>query len=310
MKCYIGVDVGGGTIKYGVFNQNKKLIDKFAIDTFETVNDKKIILNEKNLIVRILSAIDDYANNNKHNIAKKDIIGIGYDFPGPVYNNHLFKAVNINWKNDFDIVKATNLWAKRKIAVRVLNDANAAALGEYHNGLDKKYEDMCMLTLGTAVGGGIIICGKIIEGRTGLAGEISHIKVDFSKTATPCKCGSIGCLETVAGGLGLSKVHKKNTKSVKTAKEILDLAKVGDKKCLASVNESFSYISYVIEMLMLTYEPQVIVIGGGVSRAGSIITDIIKKQVKQMTFMTKKIPSIILAKLKNDAGIYGAVSEL
>lgn len=399
-KFYIGVDVGGTSVKIGIFSENKKLLENFSIDTvIRKSNNEELLLND------IFNAIEAYCENNKYGVTKRKIIGIGFAMPGPVVDNQLLHAVNINWKKKYNIVSEIKNRYGESVKVSILNDANAAALGEYVETLKGKYNSMALITLGTAVGTGIIIDGKLVEGKTGIAGEISHIRVDYSDDAFKCSCGNVGCVETLAGSKGLINIYNKlknenstsdieenelddknyeeyakkvisnipmseelsnsisvelkdrvfkkiddsdfsmtnieqimikemdklfeeiiNDESIKseikkiakngkledviTAKEIIDSAKAGDKIAYASIDKSLDCVSRLIAILMHVYEPEVVVIGGGMSNAGTFITDIIEKHLKEKIFMTKTLPKIIIAKLKNDAGIVGSVGKL
>lgn len=306
-KFYIGVDVGGTTIKFGIFDGNKKFIEQFAVETeFREKNAEKAIAND------ILNAIEKYCDDNEYGVTKSKVAGIGYAIPGPVVNNQVLRAVNINWKKKYDLVKETKKRIGNKVNVRVYNDANAAALGEYKLTLKGKYKSICLMTLGTAVGIGIIINGKLIEGKSGVAGELSHLKVDFSENAMKCNCGNTGCLETVTGGRGIANVYNRmyNTDTAHGAQDVIRRAKEGEEKSLAALEKSLDYLSMVISIIMLVYEPEIILIGGGVSNEGTFITDIIMKHLKEKVFITKTFPKIMIAKLKNKAGFYGAVSEL
>ena len=304
---YIGVDVGGTTIKFGVFDNNKKLIDEFHIITqFRKTSAEKMIVKD------MLDNIGSYLMTNNLGLNKNNLLGIGFAIPGPVVNNTIIRAVNINWKKKYDIVKATKARFGSKIKVAVLNDANAAALAEYKITLKEKHKSICLLTLGTAVGTGIIIDGKLIEGKSGVAGELSHVRVDFSKDAVKCKCGNIGCLETVTGGKGIANIYNRmyHTKDMKGAAEVIHLAKAGDKKALSALEVSLDYLSMIISIVMLVYEPEAVLIGGGVSNEGTFITDIITKRLKTKVYITDRFPKILIAKLKNKAGMYGVVSNL
>ncbi|MBR0038609.1 MAG: ROK family protein [Lachnospiraceae bacterium] len=306
-KFYIGVDVGGTTIKFGIFDGNKKFIEQFAVETeFREKNAEKAIAND------MLNAIENYCDDNEYGVTKSKVAGIGYAIPGPVVNNQVLRAVNINWKKKYDLVKETKKRIGNKVNVRVYNDANAAALGEYKLTLKGKYKSICLMTLGTAVGIGIIINGKLIEGKSGVAGELSHLKVDFSENAMKCNCGNTGCLETVTGGRGIANVYNRmyNTDTAHGAQDVIRRAKEGEEKSLAALEKSLDYLSMVISIIMLVYEPEIILIGGGVSNEGTFITDIIMKHLKEKVFITKTFPKIMIAKLKNKAGFYGAVSEL
>lgn len=309
-KYYVGVDVGGTAIKIGFFDDNKKLLDSTFIDTIiRKDNNEKLLLND------IFDKIDDYCLKNKKGIEKSKIKGIGFAMPGPVVDNHLIHAVNINWNKKYDIAKATKKHFGQNVKVSVLNDANAATLGESSHTLKNKYKNMCLITLGTAVGTGIIIDGKLIEGRTGIAGELSHIRIDYSENAEKCGCGNVGCIETLAGTKGLKNIYRKLLgveklpKSV-DAKMIIDKAKANDEIAKKAVDISFDTISKLIAILMHVYEPEVVLIGGGISNAGRYVIDIIEKHLKEQIFMTKTLPKIMIAKLKNNAGMFGVVENL
>ena len=203
-KFYIGVDVGGMSIKIGVFNEKKKLLDKFSINTvIRQTNNEKLFLND------IFEEIEKYCDNNKLGLKKNKIKGIGFAMPGPVVNNQLIHAVNINWNKKYDIVKATKKRFGQNVKVVVFNDGNAATLGENSYTLKNKYKSVCLITLGTAVGTGIIINGELIEGKSGIAGELSHIRIDYSADAKRCACGNVGCIETLAGTKGLKNIYKR-----------------------------------------------------------------------------------------------------
>lgn len=306
-KFYIGVDVGGTTIKFGVFDGDKKFIEQFAVVTeFRTKNAEKLIVKD------IIDAIEKYFEDNEYGMTRAKLAGVGIAIPGPVVNNTVLRAVNINWRKKYDVVKEVKKRLGNKVSVRVYNDANAAALGEYNETLKGKYKSICLMTLGTAVGIGIIINGKLIEGKSGVAGELSHLKVDFSEDAVKCNCGNTGCLETVTGGRGIANVYNRmyNTDFARGAQDVIRLAKDGDAKAMAALEKSLDYLSMVISIIMLVYEPEIILIGGGVSNEGTFITDIIMKRLKEKVFITNTFPKILIAKLKNKAGFYGAVSEL
>ena len=309
-KFYIGVDVGGISIKIGIFDKNKKLLDKFSMDTvIRNINNEKLFLDD------IFDVIESYCDGNKLKLTKNKIAGIGFAMPGPVVDNQLIHAVNINWKKKYDIVKATKKRFGQKVKVAVLNDGNAATLGENNYTLKNKYKCVCLITLGTAVGTGIIIDGKLIEGKSGIAGELSHIRVDYSEDAAMCACGNRGCIETLAGTKGLKNIYsrllgKEKLADTVNAKMIIDKAKANDKIASEALDKSFDCISSLIAILMHVFEPEVVLIGGGMSNAGKFIIDLIEKHLKEKVFMTKTLPKIMIAKLKNDAGMYGVVSRL
>lgn len=308
-KFYVGVDIGGTAVKIGFFDKKKKMITKYK---FDTVVNKKSKHSDSELMNCIMKSIDDFCDNNKYGITKKSIIGIGVTVPGPVVNKKVLKAVNLNWKKPYDVVKVVKKHYGSKVVVDVMNDAKAATLGEYVFALNKKYKNMCFMTLGTAIGAGIIVNGKILEGSTGIAGEIGHIRVDFSKDATFCQCGNHGCLETVVSATGVRNIYNKlyKYKAVDGTKIIVDMAKRGDRDAYNALSISMDYLANLIVILMHTVSPDVVELGGGLSKAGKILIDILNKKLKERVFMTKKLPKVIISKLKNDAGMYGAVANL
>lgn len=196
------------------------------------------------------------------------------------------------------------------------NDANVAALGEAWMGGAKHQQDSVMVTLGTGVGGGIIIDGKIVPGKHGLGGEIGHMHVRESETEK-CNCGGKGCLEQISSATGIVREAKRllATKKVAsrlallediTAKDILDAAKAGDAIALEVVDTVSKYLGIALSHLAMTVDPEIFVIGGGVSKAGDFLIDKIREKFEYYTPITKNKADIVLAKLGNDAGIYGA----
>lgn len=317
MKIYFAIDVGGTTIKYGIFDEKKNLIDKFFKKTiYYNKNAERQTLND------ILSGIEEWCSEKK--ISLKDIVGIGIAVPGPVADNEVKTLVNINWKHKYDVVSNIKNRFGSKVKVIIANDANAALYGEYIKTLKGKYKNVCFITLGTGIGGGILLNGKLLEGKTGVCGELGHIIVDKSENAMECNCGNKGCLETIASGVGIVNVYKNLYLSDKSnddeigicgrkvkvnelnAKLIIDAAKENDEKAFKVLDIAFEYLANLMVDLVYVIEPDVFLIGGGISNGGNIILDIIKKHFVGKNKLTKKQPKIMLAKLKNDAGIYGA----
>ena len=174
-----------------------------------------------------------------------------------------------------------------------------------------------MVTLGTGVGGGVILNGKIVSGRHGMGGEIGHLRIREGEKE-PCNCGGYGCLEQVASATGIAREARRameqdgsDTEMRKfgkdiTAKDVLDCAKSGDAMACRVMDTVFYYLGWALSTVAMTVDPEVFVIGGGVSRAGSFLTDGIRKYFDQFTTLTDKKAEITLAQLGNDAGIYGA----
>lgn len=309
MKKYAyGVDIGGTTVKIGFFETTGKLVDTWEIPT-RTENDGELILPD------IAESIKE--NNEKNSITTDDIEGIGMGVPGPVKDDGtVLKCVNLGW-GVFNVEKALSVICGG-VKVKAGNDANVAALGEMWQGGGKGYEDVVMITLGTGVGGGIIRGGKIVAGTNGAAGEIGHIPMVDDESEC-CGCGKKGCLEQYASANGLVNVAEKYIAAHRTveteldlnagftAKDVCDAAKAGDKAGLAAVEESMRLLGKAMAAVSCVIDPQVFVVGGGLSKAGNIIIDTASKYYKEYAFHASRETEIKLATLGNAAGMYGGV---
>ena len=309
MKKYAyGVDIGGTTVKIGFFETTGKLVDTWEIPT-RTENDGELILPD------IAESIKE--NNEKKSITTDDIEGIGMGVPGPVKDDGtVLKCVNLGW-GVFNVEKALSVICGGVI-VKAGNDANVAALGEMWQGGGKGYEDVVMITLGTGVGGGIIRGGKIVAGTNGAAGEIGHMPM-IDDESECCGCGKKGCLEQYASANGLVNVAEKYIAAHRTveteldlnagftAKDVCDAAKAGDKAGLAAVEESMRLLGKAMASVSCVIDPQVFVVGGGLSKAGNIIIDTASKYYKEYAFHASRETEIKLATLGNAAGMYGGV---
>ena len=310
MKKYgFGVDVGGTTIKMGFFETDGKLLDKWEIKT-----------NTENGGVEILPDIAKEIDNKlaQEGISKADVQGVGVGVPGPVQEDSIVnRCVNLGW----GIVNvAEELGALTGLTVKVGNDANVAALGENWQGGAKGCKSAVMVTLGTGVGGGIIIDGKIVAGFHGAGGEIGHITVNPDEIET-CNCGQHGCLEMYASATGIVRMAKrrlaKNDDETTlrgfeplTAKDIFDEAKAGDAIAKELVNELGKILGATLAKVACVVNPEAIVIGGGVSKAGKILVDTVQEHFKENAFYAFKDTRFELATLGNDAGIYGCMAML
>ena len=305
MKKYsIGVDIGGTTVKIGLFKSEGKLIKKWEIPTDKNENGTHILDDISKSIDSVLS---------EEGINKNDVHGIGLGVPGPVKSNGVVvKCVNLGW-GIFNVEDV--LSEKTGLKVKAANDANIAALGEAWQGGGKGYDNMVMVTLGTGVGGGVIIDGKILPGVNGAAGEIGHIKVSDEETEV-CGCGKTGCLEQYASATGIVRCAKKKIKETDissalrdieevTAKDIFDKAKEGDKLALSVVDDFGKILGTSLSHISCVCDPEVFVIGGGVSKAGEIIINKIVDHYKESAFHASRNAKFELALLGNDAGIYG-----
>lgn len=310
MKKYgFGVDIGGTTIKMGFFETDGKLVDKWEIKT-----------NTLNGGVEILSDIAKTIDNKlaQEGISKDDVQGIGVGVPGPVRSDGVVnRCVNLGWGI---LNVAEELGALTGLMVRVGNDANVAALGELWQGGAKGCKDAVMVTLGTGVGGGIIVDGKIVAGFHGAGGEIGHITVNPDEIEA-CNCGQYGCLEQYTSATGIVRMAKRklaktdNDTTLRkyeplTAKDIFDEAKAGDEISLELVDELGEILGSTLSNLACVVNPEAIVIGGGVSKAGEILINTIQEHFKETAFHALKETRFELATLGNDAGIYGSMALL
>lgn len=308
MKYCFGVDVGGTTIKLGLFTVEGELLDKWEIKTYAENEGERILPDVSETIkVKI----------KERKIATDDICGIGVGVPAPVdKNGAIERAANVGWQAK-NIKK--ELEELTRFSCVIGNDANVAALGEMWKGAGEGEKDLIMVTLGTGVGGGIIIDGRAVGGAHGAGGEIGHMTVRTDETEA-CGCGRKGCLEQYASATGLVRLAKRyfenNAKESIlqgkeiTAKEIFDAAKAGDEAALLITEEFGAYLGQALVNLAATVDPAVFVIGGGVSKAGNILLDIVKKYFYAHAFYGNQKTRITLATLGNDAGIYGAAKQV
>lgn len=307
MKKYcFGIDVGGTTVKMGLFTTEGELLDKWEIPTRKE-DGGSYILND------VAASVE--AKLAEKNIAKADVAGAGIGVPGPTLDTgYVSICVNLGWK---DKNPANELSELLSIPVKAGNDANVAALGEMWKGGGEGYLDVVLLTVGTGVGGGIIINGEIAPSHRGVGGELGHITVNPDEEAT-CNCGNHGCLEQYASATGVVRIAKKllaaskeesslRTLETVTAKDVFDAAKAGDHLAVEAVEVLGKYLGLVVANVALTVDPDVFVIGGGVSKAGQVLIDVITKYYHKFAkIIGDNKAKVVLAKLGNDAGIYGA----
>ncbi len=303
-RCF-GVDIGGTTVKMGLFTVDGKVTDKWEIPTRKEENGKYIL--------------EDIAKSVKERMQRdtltlEDIVGLGIGVPGPVKEDGtVLKCANLGWGvfNVADTVRELTGIEN----VKVGNDANVAALGEMWQGGGKGYNNLVMVTLGTGVGGGVILGGKILTGSNGAGGEIGHIRVNYEEKDV-CGCGKTGCLEQYASATGVVRLAKKalEKKEKKTtlvaddlsAKAVFDAAKAGDELAMDIVEKFGFYLGMALAHISQVIDPEVFVIGGGVARAGQIIIDEVSKNYEENVMFALKNKAFKMAELGNDAGIYGS----
>ena len=302
----VGIDVGGTTVKVGKFDLDYNLLDSFEVKTNKDNNGENIL--------------SDVFNAIKEKMDINEVKGYGFGVPGPVKDNVVYNCVNLGW-GTLNVEEAFRKVLNDDSKVVVIdNDANVAALGELINGAAKGARNAIMVTLGTGVGGGIIVNSTLVQGAFGGAGEIGHITID-EKYGFMCNCGKKGCLETISSATGIVRVAKKmmETNSVEselrniqnlTCKDIFDYAKENDELALNVVEEISSYLGKFLSMMAYTTNPEVIIIGGGVSKAGDILKNTIKKHFDKYVSEKLKETNIVIATLGNDAGIVGAAGIL
>lgn len=307
-KYVFGIDIGGTTVKCGLFTVKGELLEKWEIPTRTENNGAEILPDVADTVLKKI---------REKKLKKEEIAGIGVGVPGPVNEQgEVPGAVNLHWgyvNLAGDMEKMTGL------KVKAGNDANVAALGEMWKGGGAGCQSIVMVTLGTGVGGGIINNGKIVTGAHGAGGEIGHIHVT-DDVEHNCNCGNHGCLEQVTSATGITylanrRLKKDDMPSILrggevNAKTVFDAVKAGDALAKEIAEEFGKYLGTALASIACVADPEVFVIGGGVSKAGQVILDYIKKYYVQYAFMTCKQAGFALAKLGNDAGIYGAAKML
>lgn len=305
MEYVFGIDVGGTTIKMGLFDTTGILLDKWEIPTNTKDQGKEILPDIANAVQKKLE---------EKKIDATCVKGVGVGVPGPVTEDGLVDhCINLGW-GVMPIAK--ELERMTGFPAKAGNDANVAALGEVWQGGGKGYKDVLMVTIGTGIGGGLVLHENIVTGATGSAAEIGHICVNPMETEA-CNCGNKGCLEQYTSATGILRMAKRrlaqtDTPSVMrqkenlTTKDVLDAAKNGDFLAGEVVDQMARIMGMGLANCCAVADVALIIIGGGVSKAGSFLTDAIQTYFRQYAFHTQKETHFKLAELGNDAGIYGA----
>ena len=294
MKYGFGVDLGGTTVKIAYFDSTGNLLDKWEIPTV-TANGGSQILPD------IADSINKYIDTK--DIQKSSILGLGIGVPGPVDSKGIVnKCVNLGW-GAFNI--ADKLQELTGFSVKAGNDANVAALGEYWMGGGKDCDNMVFVTLGTGVGGGIVIEGNLLHGTHGSGAEIGHMVLNRNETAV-CGCGKRGCVEQYCSATGISRLARIHGMGDMTCKDIFDAGKAGNSDALTVLDEYYEYLGEFLGSLCSVVDPETVVIGGGVSKAGQVLIDGIVPKFKKYVFHAASNVRFTLAALENDAGAYGA----
>lgn len=303
-KYVFGVDIGGTTVKLGYFDTAGNLLDKWEITTRKEDQGSNIL---PDVAASIEKKIKDAG------IQREDIIGVGVGAPGPIDNDGVvYKAANLGW-GVFSI--KDTLEDILRLPVMAGNDANVAALGEMWKGGGQGYKDLVVVTLGTGVGGGIIVNGKMLTGVRGAGGEIGHIHVENDEQDC-CGCGNKGCLEQYASATGVTRLARKKLESTTqetvlrnttlSAKSVFDAVKAKDPVAMEIADQFGQYLGVGLAAVACVTNPEAFVIGGGVSKAGPVLFDYIKPYYQKAVFHASRDAKFELATLGNDAGIYGA----
>lgn len=300
-----GVDIGGTTVKIGLFDREGCVLDKWEIPTVKDNEGTSILPDVAQSLLEKMK---------EKGIEREDLVGIGVGAPGAIDRNGnlVSRAVNLGW-NPFNIPKALSAYID--VPVKAANDANAAAFGEMWQGGGKGYSNLVAVTLGTGVGGGIIVDGNILTGASGGGGEIGHIHIDDTETES-CGCGKKGCLEQYASATGIVRLAKRRLERDEvpsvlregevSARTVFDAVKAGDRVAVEIAEQFGRYLGKGLANVASVVNPEVFVIGGGVSKAGEILFTFVEPAFQKYAFPACRNAGFALAKLGNDAGIYGA----
>ena len=293
--CF-GIDIGGTTVKLGLVSREGELLDKREFPSFRDLG----------------ATFDDIADHMRQVMAAFpdcQCVGAGVGVPGPVVDQSTVPVcVNLGWEN---VNVSQELASRAGVPVLAANDANLAALGEQWQGAGKGCRNLVLLTVGTGIGGGIICDGRIVAGATGGGGEVGHMTVPFHSD-WQCACGRKGCLEVTASASGIIRAARqfspfKEMEKV-TAKDVYDAAAAGDKNAQAVVGEAAAALGMASVTISCVVNPEVILLGGGVSAAGSALLDPVEAAFKACSFGPCANVRFALAQLGNNAGIYGGAA--
>ena len=305
MKYGFGIDLGGTTVKLAYFDENGTMLHKWEIPTNTAEGGSQILPD-------IAKAVEGYLCEN--NIPRESIIGLGIGVPGPVdVNGTVNKCVNLGWGR-FNISR--ELERLTGFPVQAGNDANVAAMGEFWKGGGQGCRNMVLATLGTGVGGGIVVEGKLLCGSQGAGGEIGHMTINRDETV-PCNCGKYGCVEQYCSATGIVRTAKEHLASNPadsqlrvleeiTCKDIFDAGKAGDTLANEILQMYYARLGEFLGNLCCLLNPEVVVLGGGVTKAGQVLLDGVEPYFRKNTFHACDNAKIVLASLGNDAGAYGA----
>ncbi|ARK29394.1 ROK family glucokinase [Halalkalibacter krulwichiae] len=308
-KWYVGADIGGTTIKLAFVSDAGEIVTKWEIPTNKKDAGKHITTDIAHSIEQKVKDLG---------FTREVLLSIGVGAPGFINmeTGFIYQAVNIGWV-DFPLKE--QLEAETGLPVTVDNDANIAALGEMWTGAGEGAKDLLCVTLGTGVGGGVILNGNIQHGVNGMAGEIGHY-TSLAEGGAPCNCGKTGCLETISSATGIARLAVEGihlypdsglnsvyqTNNSITAKDVFDAAKEGDEFAEKVVTEVCFHLGLALANLANALNPEKIVLGGGVSKAGDLLLKPLKKQFERFALgRVAEGCEFKIATLGNDAGVIG-----
>lgn len=308
MNYYVGIDLGGTNTKIGLLDEDGNILFSTIVKTESEQGFEKTIERLSNILKIQVSNL---------NISFNDVAGVGLGVPGPVANGRIVKFwANFPWPVNVDL--AAEFEKHLGVPVKVDNDVNVITLGEMWKGGGRGYKNVLGLAIGTGIGGGVVVNGKLVSGKNGAGGEVGHIKVE--RDGKLCGCGQEGCWEAYASATGLVReaksritVNKNNLLYERTkdreveAKDIFDAARDGDEFSLNLVDYEAEFIALGIGNLLNVLDTDVVVVGGGIALAGDILFNKINEKLRKYAMLsTLEGLKIVQAELGNDAGIYGA----
>lgn len=303
-KLYVGIDVGGTSVKEGLFTWDGELLAKVSIPTPPLIDD---------------AGYDAVVGGIRRVVAEADqdievVRGIGLAIPCPIPDDGNVQLI-ANLSLDLPGLRAALEAAFPGTAVVFLNDANAAALGELWRGAARGYRSMVFATLGTGIGAGVVVDGKVIGGANGAGGEIGHICVNPDEERV-CGCGRRGCLEQYSSATGIVSSYrieceKRGTEPVELcgpsdSKSVFDAFQAGDEAAEAAIDTMARYLGFALANVASTVDPEAFVLGGGVSAAGDLFLGRVKESYRAYALSVCADTPIEIASLGNDAGIIGA----
>ena len=298
----LGMDIGGTNTVFGIVNSEGTVIGSDSVKTQEHPDLDEYVSTVSSKIKALMQSAD---------ITFDDIAGLGIGAPNAsIYTGTIEKAPNLPWKGES--IPLADLFSKQLsgIPVKMTNDANAAALGEMAYGVAKGLKHFIMITLGTGVGSGIVIDGKMVYGKDGFAGELGHLIVDRSADARLCGCGRRGCLETYCSATGMIRTARERLQGVTIngSKDVYDLAMQGNADAIAIFNETGKRLGQALADMVVFSSPEAFVFFGGLAKSGELLLKPTREAMEEsMMPVFKGKTKLLVSTLKDaDAAVLGA----